>query len=198
MAVVVVVLGSFLFYQAAIAPAPSEDDPTTIVGSDRDEHGCIGSAGYSWCAVKEKCLREWEEPCDTTDAVEKVQTDPVVEVSPVHMTLTMKEWEWVQTSDEGGVIAPKTAGVFTLTFSGEGSVAIGTDCNSMSGTYERIGSGGGKQPLTFGPIASTMMYCEGSQEQEFSGMLSKTSAYAFTEKGELLLYQGDASVATFK
>lgn len=34
-----------------------------FVGGDRDEHGCIGSAGYSWCEVKQKCLREWEEPC---------------------------------------------------------------------------------------------------------------------------------------
>lgn len=33
-------------------------------GSDRDEHGCIPSAGYSWCAPKNKCLRVWEEPCD--------------------------------------------------------------------------------------------------------------------------------------
>jgi len=32
-------------------------------GSDRDTHGCIGSAGYSWCESKRKCLRIWEEPC---------------------------------------------------------------------------------------------------------------------------------------
>lgn len=32
-------------------------------GSDRDSHGCIGSAGYSWCEPKQKCLREWEEAC---------------------------------------------------------------------------------------------------------------------------------------
>lgn len=32
-------------------------------GSDRDVHGCIGSAGYSWCESKQKCLRIWEEPC---------------------------------------------------------------------------------------------------------------------------------------
>lgn len=36
---------------------------TTIVGGDRDTHGCIGSAGYSWCAAKNKCLRVWEESC---------------------------------------------------------------------------------------------------------------------------------------
>jgi len=40
--------------------------PTTgLVGNDKDEHGCIGSAGYSWCAVKNKCLRTWEEACVT-------------------------------------------------------------------------------------------------------------------------------------
>jgi len=32
-------------------------------GSDRDAHGCIGSAGYSWCAARDKCLRTWEEEC---------------------------------------------------------------------------------------------------------------------------------------
>ena len=34
-----------------------------IVGGDKDEHGCIGSAGYSWCEAKQKCLRTWEENC---------------------------------------------------------------------------------------------------------------------------------------
>ena len=33
------------------------------MGGDRDEHGCIGSAGYTWCEEKSKCLREWQEPC---------------------------------------------------------------------------------------------------------------------------------------
>jgi hypothetical protein len=34
-----------------------------IVGNDRDSHGCIGSAGYSWCEEKQKCIRPWEENC---------------------------------------------------------------------------------------------------------------------------------------
>jgi len=37
-----------------------------IVGNDKDIHGCIGSAGYSWCEVKNKCLRVWEEKCEIT------------------------------------------------------------------------------------------------------------------------------------
>lgn len=35
-------------------------------GSDRDEHGCIGSAGYRWCEPKQECLRFWETPCYNT------------------------------------------------------------------------------------------------------------------------------------
>ena len=38
--------------------------PAPIVGGDRDAHGCIGSAGYTWCEVKNKCLRTWEEKCE--------------------------------------------------------------------------------------------------------------------------------------
>lgn len=34
-----------------------------LLGGDKDIHGCIGSAGYQWCEVKQKCLRIWEEPC---------------------------------------------------------------------------------------------------------------------------------------
>ena len=32
----------------------------TAVGSDRDAHGCITSAGYQWCAKENECKRPWE------------------------------------------------------------------------------------------------------------------------------------------
>lgn len=32
----------------------------TMVGADRDIHGCIGSAGYSWCEKTAQCERPWE------------------------------------------------------------------------------------------------------------------------------------------
>lgn len=98
----------------------------------------------------------------------------------------------------GNVVTPKKADVFTLSFTSEGTVAVGTDCNSMSSTYEKIGSGGEKQKISFGQITSTSMYCEGSQEQEFSDLLTRTTAYAFTSKGELLLFQSDEGVTTLK
>lgn len=31
------------------------------LGGDRDEHGCIGSAGYVWCEVQQDCIRLFEK-----------------------------------------------------------------------------------------------------------------------------------------
>ena len=36
--------------------APSEP----IFGSDRDAHGCIGSAGQSWSVLKQQCVQPWD------------------------------------------------------------------------------------------------------------------------------------------
>lgn len=35
-------------------------EETVIPGSDRDEHGCIGSAGYTWSELKKECIRPFE------------------------------------------------------------------------------------------------------------------------------------------
>lgn len=49
-------------------PIVEETTPSTteekIIGGDKDEGGCLIGAGYSWCELKQKCLRVWEEPCE--------------------------------------------------------------------------------------------------------------------------------------
>lgn len=37
-----------------------ENTEEQMVGNDRDEHGCIGSAGYEWNEEKGECIRPWE------------------------------------------------------------------------------------------------------------------------------------------
>ncbi len=37
-----------------------KEETPKVVGGDRDEHGCIGSAGYQWCASTSQCVRPWE------------------------------------------------------------------------------------------------------------------------------------------
>ena len=60
----------------AVSISPTE----TLLGRDRDEHGCIPSAGYSWCESKQKCLRQWEEKCDgtVTPAIDETEVLKVV------------------------------------------------------------------------------------------------------------------------
>lgn len=33
----------------------------TMTGNGKDKHGCVASAGYTWCSVQERCIRLWEE-----------------------------------------------------------------------------------------------------------------------------------------
>jgi heat shock protein HslJ len=107
-------------------------------------------------------------------------------------TIDMLAWEFVRSEYDGTVIVPKNSGVFALTFKPDGTVQIATDCNSMSAPYTTQG-----YSLTFGPITSTKMYCEGSQETEFAKVLSDVHAYSFAENGDLLLRFAKSGVATF-
>jgi heat shock protein HslJ len=113
----------------------------------------------------------------------EVVTDFEGEADPSRMTLSMKTWNWVSASTEWGtVVTPKQEGKFTLTFREGENFSATTDCNGVGGAYVAT-----KEKLTFGAMMSTQMYCEGSQEQEFIGMLAGVSAYHFTGKGELVL-----------
>lgn len=52
-------IGSLTAACAALPPQPVPVQPRAV-GSDRDAHGCIGSAGYRWCAREQACARPWE------------------------------------------------------------------------------------------------------------------------------------------
>lgn len=43
---------------AACEPPATRAKP--LPGGDRDAHGCIPSAGYSWCERAASCVRPWE------------------------------------------------------------------------------------------------------------------------------------------
>jgi heat shock protein HslJ len=117
------------------------------------------------------------------------------EADPNRMTLGMKKWSWVKTQmNDGKITTPKKADVFTLTFAKDGTVQVTTDCNGMGGNYTTTG-----KKLTFSQMISTMMYCDGSQEQEFAAKLQDTASYMFTSKGELILeIKMDSGTMTFK
>lgn len=117
------------------------------------------------------------------------------EADPARMTLSMQTWTWISTLyNNDTTIAPKKAKSFTLTFKKDGSFSATTDCNAMSGTYSTKGN-----KISFSDVASTLMYCDGSQESEFAKMLQETQSYFFTSKGELIFdFKFDSGSMTFR
>lgn len=117
-----------------------------MTGGDRDEHGCIGSAGYSWCAYKEQCMRLWEESCFDSDEQEiayllsKKYNKTLSEVS---VTISDNTEDHLRGSvlfasngapgeGEGGLVLAVKEGFFwKLVFDGNGSV----NCDTIKNTY---------------------------------------------------------------
>ncbi len=99
------------------------------------------------------------------------------------MNLNMKTWIWVKAEySDGKVVTPLAKKPFTLTFKNDKTFSAATDCNGVGGEYTVNGN-----KITFNKMMSTLMYCEGSQEAEFTKMLNETQSFLFTPKGELVL-----------
>ena len=99
--------------------------------------------------------------------------------------------EWVLGDLPGQVLADVRP---TISFSGDGTVDGNAGCNTFSGSYTADGSN-----LTFGPLASTKMACEGAKgtlETAFLGAIQATTTYEITDAGELKLTSG-ATTLTF-
>ena len=41
-------------------PKQKVEEQEELVGADRDEHGCITSAGFSWSELQQTCVQLWE------------------------------------------------------------------------------------------------------------------------------------------
>ena len=53
----------------------SEDNK---VGDDKDVHGCIASAGYTWSEVLKDCIRLWEKGVRVEDVADKEKAAYIV------------------------------------------------------------------------------------------------------------------------
>jgi len=54
------VLGLTAVFLAFAASAGAAPPGAAMVGGDSDAHGCKASAGYSYSALKKRCIRVWE------------------------------------------------------------------------------------------------------------------------------------------
>lgn len=93
-------------------------------------------------------------------------------------------WVWQATTLNGTVTEPKSPGAFSITFDIDTATIQGkTDCNGFGGSYKA----GANNSLIFGALNSTLMYCEGSEEQVFVSALPEVDSYYFTGSGALVL-----------
>ncbi|MCX6785773.1 MAG: hypothetical protein NTZ18_02900 [Candidatus Komeilibacteria bacterium] len=112
-----------------------------LVGNDRDEHGCIGSAGYSWCEAKKECLRVFEQDCLSAEKItaalaekyHKPVTDVFVKIDKENTQYARGEVSFAPAGGEGGMfLAVKTGDNWQLVYDGNGSI----DCNKIKQTYQ--------------------------------------------------------------
>jgi len=61
---IAIAIGAVISTFCSIKHFLNEDDTLQKIGGDKDKHGCMIAAGYSWCEKKQKCIRPWEEVCD--------------------------------------------------------------------------------------------------------------------------------------
>lgn len=96
------------------------------------------------------------------------------------------EWMWeILMLSDGSITSPRSPGTFTLTFD-DGRVTGKTDCNGFSGVYTAEAD-----RLSFSELVSTLLYCEGSQEDVFTNSIMKVHSYRIDAAGNLLLYLKD-------
>jgi heat shock protein HslJ len=105
------------------------------------------------------------------------------EADPAKMSLGMKKWNWITTTYTNGTeVKARDLARFSISFKDNKTFSASTDCNGLGGEYAVSGS-----IISFSKMISTMMYCEGSQEQDYVKMLGEVASYHFTSKGELIL-----------
>lgn len=115
------------------------------------------------------------------------------EADPSRMTLFITTWRWISATVDGEEVKPKNEGQFTVAFDTAGRFTATTDCNSMGGSYNANAAN-----ISFTEMASTQMYCEGSQEADFAAILASAESYRFTVRGELILNLKNGGTATFR
>jgi hypothetical protein len=103
---------------------PAEDE-VPLVGADKDEHGCIGSAGYTYSKIKKDCVRVWEtgiqlEQLDkNAEAIFSATIIPADDESKVELFAVGEKESLILNKDAASKETTYTANNYVLTKTGE-------------------------------------------------------------------------------
>lgn len=122
----------------------------------------------------------------------EVKVEDTNENSSARESLIDRTWLWSYTEDAAGqkIFTPKQKNAFRMQFT-DLQMSSATDCNTIGGSYDIVGS-----RLSFGPLMSTLMYCEGSEESTYSASLGAVTSYEIS-KDKLLLKNHDGETMVF-
>ncbi len=109
------------------------------------------------------------KPAAMGNVSKKIRGDGEHSPSPLFGT----SWTWISSTVNGVTTTAPQGGKFVLSFGEDNRVNSTTDCNGVGGKYTL----GASSSITFGQFMSTMMFCEGSKEAEYSAQLMNTSSY---------------------
>ena len=85
----------------------TEETQEPLVGADRDEHGCITSAGFSWSELQQTCVQLWEAGV-RLNPIEVKEDDSVISAF-VLFNKDESKAEIILPNKEGSVILDKKA-----------------------------------------------------------------------------------------
>lgn len=78
-----------------------------IKGGDRDAHGCIGSAGYTYSQIKKDCVRTFEQKIKLTEVAPESYTS----IAAVIFSKDMKKAEvFIKDAETGSIILTRAGG----------------------------------------------------------------------------------------
>lgn len=104
-------------------------------------------------------------------------------------------YEWQKTvAGDGSIVTPSKPEVFTLRFDGP-RVSLGTDCNT--GSSEVALPTGTSTAISFGPVATTKMFCQSSEEGPYFDTFGKITAYDEAVSGQLTFTLNDGGEMIF-
>lgn len=94
------IVTGLLFTTLLLAACTPSKKTMTMSGDDRDKHGCIHSAGYTWSEVRQECIRIFASGVKLVDTQ---RTDPVVAAFAVFAADSLKAELFVP-GERGGVM----------------------------------------------------------------------------------------------
>jgi len=131
-AVIVIFVVYFSINSASRIDYANINEPM-LIGGQKDAHGCLIAAGYSWCAPKQKCIRMWEEDCygqDLVDLTSSFAKEHNMGVENVYVTIFKNSGNYFsgsirigsQEGEGGGFLVRKIDNNWQIDYEGNGSV----------------------------------------------------------------------------